>query len=75
VVDPDASLPPEDLLGIADVVAAWWGVRPRWVLAPHLDPQERAHVRASLPHLRVEDPDEVWGVSGAGSAPADVPAG
>jgi hypothetical protein len=75
VVDPDASLLPEDLLGIADVVAAWWGVRPRWVLAPHLDPQERAHVRASLPHLRVEDPDEVWGVSGAGSAPADVPAG
>lgn len=52
-VQPDASLLPEDLLGVADVLGAWWGVRPRWVFAPHLGADDREHVRASLPGLRI----------------------
>lgn len=56
-VDPDLSLLPVDLLGVADVLHAWWGLQPRWVFAPHLGAEEREHVRASLPDLPISEPD------------------
>ncbi|WP_299450871.1 glycosyltransferase family 2 protein [uncultured Serinicoccus sp.] len=50
-VRPGASGLPEDLLGAGDVLRSWWGVRPRWVVAPWLDDDEEAGLRRALPGL------------------------
>ncbi|WP_298889946.1 glycosyltransferase family 2 protein [uncultured Serinicoccus sp.] len=50
-VRPGPSGLPEDLLGAGDVVRSWWGVRPRWVVAPWLDEGEEAELRRALPGL------------------------
>ncbi|WP_165368491.1 glycosyltransferase family 2 protein [Serinicoccus sediminis] len=55
-VRPGPSGLPEDLLGAADLVRSWWGVRPRWVVAPWLDDTEVAEVRRALPGLDLAGP-------------------
>lgn len=60
-VEPDGSLLPTDLLGLAEVCSAWWGVRPRWVLAPHLTDAQRQDVLAALPGLHLEQVGDVPG--------------
>ncbi|MGA8047090.1 MAG: hypothetical protein WCA30_12580, partial [Dermatophilaceae bacterium] len=54
--DPDPSGLPLDLLGIADLCAAWWGTRPHWTYAPTLTDTERHHVQTALPGLPIHDP-------------------
>lgn len=51
LVTPDRSLLPADLLGLADRARRWFGVRPRWVVAPWLDEEQAAAVRAAVPGL------------------------
>lgn len=51
LVEPSVSGLPVDVLGLADIAAAWWGVRPRWVLAPYLDDAQRTQVLDAVPGL------------------------
>lgn len=39
---------PIDLLGVGDVVRAWFGVEPQWLPAPHLDPAQVSVVREAV---------------------------
>lgn len=53
LVLPDRSLVPADLLGLSDACAAWFGVRPTWVTAPHLDETDRDVVLTALPGMDI----------------------
>ncbi|WP_010147242.1 glycosyltransferase family 2 protein [Serinicoccus profundi] len=50
-VRPGPSGLPEDVLGASDLVRSWWGVRPRWVIAPWLEESEAQELRLALPGL------------------------
>ena len=52
-VTPGSAGLPEDLLGASDLLSSWFGLRPRWVLAPWLDEREQTMVREALPGLDV----------------------
>jgi hypothetical protein len=51
VVETDASRLPVDLLAASDTCHAWWGIRPRWVAARHLDQASRRAVYELVPGL------------------------
>lgn len=51
LTDPDASLLPADLLGLAERARSWLGATPAWVPAPWLTAQEVEEVRQAVPGL------------------------
>nr|WP_281497554.1 glycosyltransferase family A protein [Ornithinimicrobium sp. F0845] len=51
LLHPDRSGLPVDLLTVADVCSTWFGRRPRWVPAPHLDEVARAELGDLVPGL------------------------
>ncbi|KUG52500.1 hypothetical protein AVL62_14345 [Serinicoccus chungangensis] len=71
-VRPGSSGLPEDLLGAGDVLRSWWGVRPRWVVAPWLDDDEEAGLRRALPGLDLHAHE---GAAHEGEPPGPTPTG
>lgn len=51
LVTPDGTGLPVDLLAVSDACARWWGVRPRWAPAAHLDEASRAELEQAVPGL------------------------
>ena len=72
-VRPGPSGLPEDLLGASDLLRSWWGVRPRWVVAPWLDDAEAAALHRALPGVDLRAPEDAPDHRHA--SPDPVPAG